>query len=122
MDAGRVMELRRTALDGCPDAAELQQNNDDPDKEVDGAKRLGPGRQRQRKAALACRSRERFLVLEDEIGDAAMEDRDEQADRQAREFEEHAGIVERERATLNRAKSLAGRLWRASCTIAIYRF
>src|SRR5438270_14020273 len=100
-------DLRRVALDVRPDASELQQHDDDSDKEVDGAEGLGLGRHRQRKAALPGGGSEGFFVVEDEVGDAAMEHRDEQADRQPGEFEKHGGIVEREAATLSRAKCLA---------------
>src|SRR5947209_815661 len=107
MKAGGIRELRRAALDVRPDASELQQHDDDSDKEVDGAEGFGLGRHRPRKAALPAGGGEGFCVVEIEVGDAAMEDRDEQADRQPGEFEKHGGIVETEAATLNRAKCLA---------------
>ena len=95
-------------LDVRPDARQLQQNHDHADKEVDGAKRLGAWRHGQRQASLPRAGGEEFFVLEDEISDAAVKDRDEQPDGKPREFQEHGAILVRDPGTLNRAKCLAG--------------
>ena len=98
----------RNALDVSPNTRQLQQHHDDADEEVDGAQRLRLGRHRQRQAALLRVGSEDLFVLKDEISDAAVKYRDEEADRQPGEFQEHAAIVERDSGTLNQAKCLAG--------------
>ena len=75
------------------DSQEFDKHDENADAEIQIARGFGAHRGGQRQSALPKRQHERALVLQDEVGNAAMECRDQQPEKKSRKFNGHVVIV-----------------------------